>query len=95
MGRGKCAALPVIRTNCGDSDQNISHTPDVFIRIIEQNKQPIHVHVQRERSVCKFWLEPIALAHNHGFSARELSRIRAIIQEELTKIQEAWREHCG
>ena len=57
--------------------------------------EPMHVHARRERSVCKFWLEPIALAHNHGFSARELSRIRAIIQEEVTKIQEAWLEHCG
>ena len=35
------------------------------------------------------------LAQNHGFSARELNQIRAIIQEELTKIQETWREHCG
>jgi len=55
----------------------------------------MHVHVRRERKVCKFWLEPVALAQNHGFSARELSQIRAIIQEELTKIQETWREHCS
>jgi hypothetical protein len=53
------------------------------------------VHVRRERMVCKFWLEPVALAQNHGFSARELNQIREIIQEELTKIQETWREHCG
>ena len=57
--------------------------------------EPMHVHVRRDRMVCKFWLEPVALAQNHGFSARELNQIRAIIQEELTKIQETWREHCG
>ncbi len=57
--------------------------------------EPMHVHVRRERMVCKFWLEPVAVAQNHGFSARELSQIRAIIQEELTEIQETWREHCG
>jgi len=45
--------------------------------------------------VCKFWLEPIALAANHGFSARELNRIRAIIEENLSTILEAWHEHCG
>jgi hypothetical protein len=45
--------------------------------------------------VCKFWLEPLALAENHGFSARELNRIRATIQANLSRIQEAWREHCG
>ncbi|MEW5977744.1 MAG: DUF4160 domain-containing protein [Acidobacteriota bacterium] len=45
--------------------------------------------------VCKFWIEPVALAQNHGFSARELNQIRTVIQANLEKIQEAWREHCG
>ena len=57
--------------------------------------EPMHVHVRRERMVCKFWLEPVTLAQNHGFSARELNQIRAIIVTELTKIQETWNEHCG
>jgi len=35
--------------------------------------QPAHVHVERENSTCKFWLEPIELARSHGFSARELN----------------------
>ena len=58
------------------------------------NEEP-HVHVRRERMTCKFWLEPIELANNHGFSARELNQIRAIIERELSKGQEAWNEHCG
>lgn len=56
--------------------------------------EPMHVHVRRERMVCKFWLGPVALAANNGFSARELNVIRAFIQSNLTKIQEAWHEHC-
>jgi hypothetical protein len=35
--------------------------------------EPMHVHVERERKVCKFWLEPIALAANDGFSAKRLT----------------------
>ena len=57
--------------------------------------EPMHVHVRRERMVCKFWLEPLSLAENHGFAGRELNRIRAAIHENLNRIQEAWREHCG
>lgn len=57
--------------------------------------EPVHVHVRREQMLCKFWLEPLALAQNHGFTARELNQIRATIQENLGKFQEAWREHCG
>ena len=56
--------------------------------------EPMHVHACRERMTCKFWLEPVALAQNHGFSARELNRIRSTIQDELHTIQEAWDEHC-
>ncbi|PIP45103.1 MAG: hypothetical protein COX16_14950 [Deltaproteobacteria bacterium CG23_combo_of_CG06-09_8_20_14_all_51_20] len=25
-------------------------------------KERMHVHVQRERMVCKFWIQPVALA---------------------------------
>ena len=57
--------------------------------------EALHVHVRRDRMTCEFWLEPIELAKNHGFSARELNQIRAIIERELGKIQEAWNEHCG
>ncbi len=57
--------------------------------------EPEHVHVQREAANCKFWLTPVALAENHGFSARELNWIRSIIQAHHPRILEAWHEHCG
>ena len=57
--------------------------------------EPPHIHVRRGNMVCKFWIEPIALAQNHGFSAQELNQIWAVVQTNLKKIQEAWREHCG
>ena len=55
----------------------------------------MHVHVRRDRAVCKFWLEPVALAYNNGFSAKELNRIRAVIVANLDEIRKAWDEHCG
>jgi hypothetical protein len=57
--------------------------------------EPKHLHVQRERKVCKYWMEPIALASNHGFSAVELNAIRQLLETNRTKILEAWNEHCG
>lgn len=57
--------------------------------------EPPHVHVRRERMVCKFWLTPVALSVNHGFSPRELHRIHALIVENLAHILEAWHDHCG
>lgn len=57
--------------------------------------EPRHVHIRRERMMCKFWLEPVALSNNDGFSSRELNRIRAMILDHLEHIVEAWNEHCG
>lgn len=57
--------------------------------------EPMHVHVQRENDTCKFWIEPLSLAANHGFSARELNRALETIEGHLERIKEAWYEHCG
>ena len=57
--------------------------------------EPRHVHVSRERKVCKFWLEPVALARNHGFSPVELNKIRATVVGHIDHLMEAWNEHCG
>ncbi|MCU0502112.1 MAG: DUF4160 domain-containing protein [Anaerolineae bacterium] len=57
--------------------------------------EPKHVHVRREQMVCKFWLEPVTLSFNEGFSPTELNRIRRLIVEQRQRILEAWDEHCG
>jgi hypothetical protein len=57
--------------------------------------EPRHVHVRRDRQHAKFWLAPVSLAWNHGFSARELNEIRRLVVEHEPAIIEAWHEHCG
>jgi len=57
--------------------------------------EPKHIHVQREKSICKFWLEPVSLSKNHGFSPKELNSIRQMIKSNRSKFLEAWHEHCG
>jgi hypothetical protein len=57
--------------------------------------EPRHVHVRRDRATCKYWLDPVRLASNTGFKAKDLNRIRKLILENLVLIREAWDEHCG
>jgi hypothetical protein len=57
--------------------------------------EPMHVHIKRERKLCKYWLIPVQLATNDGFSAVELSRIRVLILKHRGRMEEAWNEHCG
>jgi len=57
--------------------------------------EPEHVHIQREEMICKFWLEPIALCRNYGFSSKELNAIQKIIMNNKNIILKAWNEHCN
>lgn len=57
--------------------------------------EPRHVHVRRDKAVCKYWLDPVSLASNSGFKPKELNRIRKIILDNLHHFREAWDEHCG
>jgi hypothetical protein len=57
--------------------------------------EPTHIHVHREKLLCKFWLDPIHLAKNSGFTPKELNAIRKMVDSNRSKILEAWYEHCG
>jgi hypothetical protein len=56
--------------------------------------EPMHVHARRDNLDCKFWLDPLAEAHNHGFRPAELRVIRRTIFQHRQRIVEAWHEHC-
>jgi hypothetical protein len=57
--------------------------------------EPKHEHVQRERFTGKFWIDPIMLSKNKGFSPKELNNILKEIRVNIGRIKEAWDEHCG
>ncbi len=57
--------------------------------------EPPHVHVDRDVQSAKFWLQPVALARNLGFSAKELGRIEQVVVQNETRIAEAWNEYFG
>ena len=57
--------------------------------------EPAHAHIQREKMVCKFWLDPLMLCDNHGFTPHELRKIRHLLETHHDQIMEAWYEHCG
>ena len=61
---------------------------------IRDCNEPVHVHVRRDRPHAKFWLAPVALPWNHGFSPRELNEIRRSVVGHEPEIIEAWHEHC-
>jgi Domain of unknown function (DUF4160) len=58
----------------------------------EPNEAP-HVHVDRDEQSAKFWLRPVSLAQNFGFSTTELRRVQSVVEEHQQALLEAWNEH--
>ena len=55
--------------------------------------EPIHVHVERDDSIAKFWIDPVRLQKSKGFRGTELRRIRKIIEDKQNDIVESWNEY--
>ena len=55
--------------------------------------EPPHVHVERENSVAKIWLDPVRLERNIGFRAGELRRIERIVVDNQSRLLEAWHDY--
>jgi hypothetical protein len=66
----------------------------VYFYSHEPNEPP-HVHVDRDDRTAKFWLAPVALARNLGFSPGELSKVEKVIQRHQRALLEAWNEYFG
>jgi hypothetical protein len=66
--------------------------PYRFFFYSNEGDEARHVHVQRDDLLAKFRLNPVALAANSGFSARDLRRIEQIVVEQQTTFMEAWDE---
>jgi uncharacterized protein DUF4160 len=55
-----------------------------------------HVHVQHADGEAKFWLEPkLALAQNHGLSARQVAAALRLLEDNKDEIRAAWKDHFG
>jgi 5-enolpyruvylshikimate-3-phosphate synthase len=69
--------------------------PYRFYFYSHENNEPPHIHVDRDDSSAKFWLSPVALARNVGFSSKELSKIEGMVEENRVKLSEAWNGYFG
>jgi hypothetical protein len=57
--------------------------------------EPSHIHIERDTSTAKFWLNPVQLAGSRGFRSHELNRLRALVIQHRVRFEEAWHAHFG
>ena len=58
-----------------------------------EGDEPPHVHIQHERKLAKFWLEPPALESSSEFAAHELTRLETLVHENRVRFLSAWRDY--
>jgi hypothetical protein len=69
--------------------------PYRFYFYSHEPNEPPHLHADRDDLSAKFWLEPVSLARNLGFSARELRRLHSLVTEHRTDLPESWHGYFG
>jgi hypothetical protein len=69
--------------------------PFRFFFYSNEDGEPVHIHIRRDRMLAKFWLTPVVLASSTRFPAEELKRLEAMVTENRKILLEAWNEHFG
>jgi Domain of unknown function (DUF4160) len=69
--------------------------PYRFYFYSHEPNEPPHVHVDRDDLSAKFWLDPVGLARNFGFTAREVNALESIVQANRHNLLETWNGYFG
>jgi len=73
----------------------VTRRPISFHFYSREGSEPPHIHVARDDFEAKFWLRPVSLANNRGYSAVELNRIEKLVEEHCHKLLEAYIQMHG
>ncbi len=66
-----------------------------FYFFSHEPNEPPHIHVDKAGFSAKFWLEPVALARNLGFNARDLRDLHRMVREHQAELLKAWHGYFG
>lgn len=66
--------------------------PYRFLFYASDADEPIHVHIRRDDCMVKFWIRPVRLAVNYGYSPKELRVIEKLVEENQDEIEIKWNE---
>lgn len=69
--------------------------PYRFYFYSHEPNEPPHIHVDRDDSSAKFWLEKVVLADNIGFAKKELNELHQIVNQNQQYLLDQWNEYFG
>lgn len=69
--------------------------PYRFFFYSSDRAEPPHVHVERDDSAAKFWLEPVRLERSGGFRGPELRKLERVVVENAVEFRSDWHGFFG
>jgi hypothetical protein len=69
--------------------------PTGSFSILATAARPPHVHVEHDRNVAKFRLDPVRLARSGGYRAPELREVAEFVRQHQGPLLEAWNDYFG
>jgi len=67
--------------------------PHRFFFFSREGREPPHIHVESAESAAKFWLDPVELVWAVGYNAREVRKLREMVEENAGLFLEKWYEY--
>lgn len=67
--------------------------PYRFLFYAGDRDEPPHVHVERDDSVAKFWLDPVRLQRSGGFRRVEIQRIQRLVIRNRERLLRSWNDY--
>ncbi len=64
-----------------------------FFFYSKEGNEPPHVHIEQGDDVAKFWLDVIEIESSYGFSAKEINKIRKLVEEHQVILLQAWHDY--
>jgi len=69
--------------------------PYRFFFYAGDRSEPVHIHVERNSKIAKFWLDPVRLQNSGGFDRVEIVKIHKLVSVNQEKLLEAWYDYFG
>jgi hypothetical protein len=66
-----------------------------FSFFAEEGNEPPHVHIRKAEGTAKFWLTPVSLVYDRGFTPRQLRFIKKTIIANHEHLLDEWTRFFG
>ena len=89
-GRIFCCGLPLVRYLHPTMPTVLRERGYRFFFYMADRLEPAHIHVERDDSAAKVWLDPLEFSFVEGFREHECNEILRITDAHLDEFLRAW-----